>query len=278
MTDNKSPETNQGESFQVPENWNYPERNKPHKVVDIDSTKRYLAVRGIDEMPLKIPFQSEYIFDKDGKRVAIKRLFTLKDQRMLGHIRLRGEVDMQYSIGDSDIQTIRFFSRQTFDNLDTIGSNLVNPEDLGGAYYTIGSNAGKLWRIDLGEFADTSKEDQDNTVEGSLAASILSYKFGFKTEDWAIEGGGREDPRYTILYEVEDGFLAVSQTRVKDGMVKVIRAPLRLDNKKIGEVAFANPPYGKDGRGNLNIPWRDIGRVVGASLSYSSPMPKNLPR
>jgi hypothetical protein len=68
-------------------------------------------------------------------------------------------------------------------------------------------------------------------------------------------------------------FAVVSQSHIPSGLVKTLRAPLRLDMGKVKEAVFARPPYSKDDRGRLVVPWTEIGRTVGTNLSYSYPPP-----
>ena len=83
--------------------------------------------------------------------------------------------------------------------------------------------------------------------------------------DWKIEEDELEPSR---------GRLAVfSQTHIPSGIVKTLRALLRLNLGEVKDAVFSRPPYQKDERGNLIVPWRNIDRIVGATLSYSYPPP-----
>jgi hypothetical protein len=53
-----------------------------------------------------------------------------------------------------------------------------------------------------------------------------------------------------------------------------------LDMQKVEEAVYSRPPYPKEriaGKDRLIVPWRNIDRIVGASLSYSylPPNPKH---
>lgn len=85
--------------------------------------------------------------------------------------------------------------------------------------------------------------------------------------EWGIEKFGLERERGNV------DLLSVSQTHIPTGIVKTLRAPLELDVEDVSGAVFSRPPYPKDERGRLAIPWGNIDRIVGASLSYSYPPP-----
>lgn len=89
----------------------------------------------------------------------------------------------------------------------------------------------------------------------------------FKVE-WGIQKSGLEGERGNV------DLLSVSQIHIPTGIIKILRAPLGLDVEKVSEAIFSRPPYPKDERGRLIIPWRNIDRIVGGMLSYSYPPPK----
>jgi len=279
------------ENIEIPENWKFPERNTPYEVIGIDANIRYLAVKGI-EMGTERPFQSEYIFDRNGNMVQIKNSTIAQNVDYSTISLARRELDLEYFFINSRIRLIRFGAETFGDPL----KYLVDYGYMGTFAYDSTSEINELKYMVLGSFDDsTSEKDHDNKVriakpykpykpyEPCLVRS--SHKGGLKTEDWRVEAGTVhgtiEDPRFTMSYQVEDNFLVVSQTRVEDKMVKVFRAPLRLDQKKIADVAFAKLPYERDSRGNLNIPWLNISsavdenqhRILDASISYSYPPP-----
>ena len=88
--------------------------------------------------------------------------------------------------------------------------------------------------------------------------------------DWKIQRGESDEERTRE-------YLVVSQIHIPTGIIKTIRAPLRLDMQKVEEAVYSKPPYSKErigGKERLVVPWRNIDRIVGASLSYSYPPDK----
>lgn len=69
----------------------------------------------------------------------------------------------------------------------------------------------------------------------------------------------------------------ISQKHIPTGIIKILRAPLRIDLQSIAEILNSKPPYNKEGvRGKerLVVPWTNIPQMVGAGISYSYP-PQN---
>lgn len=63
--------------------------------------------------------------------------------------------------------------------------------------------------------------------------------------------------------------LSVFQTHIPTGIIKTLKAPLALNAQRVSRAVFSTPPYPKEEMGRLVVPWRNIHRLVGASLSYS---------
>ncbi len=110
-------------------------------------------------------------------------------------------------------------------------------------------------------------------VEREYSRNQLVYLDNYRRKVFRVEW--KVDEGYNSEQEREKcPLLFVSQTHIPTDIIKTLSAPLRIDLQKVADAVFARPPYPKDERGRLVVPWRNIDRIVGARLAYSYPPQK----
>ena len=295
----KTPETNSSpENPKIPENWNFLGRNDPGlKIRQIDLDKSFLAFN-LPDNPISrtLPHYKgeyrDYFFDQEGRRL---------DERVHGafdtHINVVRDIKVSYSAHE--------WAGPNHINLDIVflKSETASPPafELAGANYT----SGRLSSVSLGS-CFTSIAGEENYLRSPMfiigqysreslrsgnweinfsealpannsfaVSDIIDRQVVFNQDkepifrvEWGIQKSGLEGEKDNV------DLLSVSQTHIPTGIIKTLKAPLDLDVEKVSEAIFSRPPYPKDQRGRLVVPWRNIDRIVGASLSYSYPPPK----
>lgn len=291
----KTPELNPSpENLPIPENWNFPERDERGiEVVQIDLGERFLAVqppRNLQDPnithPLYLYGSEEFFFNKDGEEVALR-----SHQKLETYIGFRGgEFSITYTLPVGAPETYSSSLMVHFDSGEAGGR-------LGGAIY----DGGMLRFADLGKFFITKDVNgalvkSPRLVFGSyeIATSDEKRTFGLNKElsgnDFVVEIQGKNEAAissnqneklFAVSWRIQEGeqekvpILVVSQTHIPSDIVKTLRAPLKVDYDKVVDAGLlSKPPYRKSEKGRLVVPWTNIDRIVGASLSYSYPPPK----
>lgn len=297
------------EKLQVPESWQFPERDEPGlKLMQIDPEERFLALTVPDGKGHK---SAEYFFDTEGNisRYLVPRANSLNniDVGLTSDIKViynieHGIRSSPHLLRPSDISVFLISSKE-----DIMDPDFGEKGMLGIFYYKDGelhavvaesifaegksyiesprfflrvSNDGTPWRPSFGfnvhkpsEYDSSKREfDTGNFVLRWISRQKLDVIDKDKKQVFEIEFGeesDREDHGRRSLF--------ISQKHTPTGIIKILRAPLRIDLQKIGEILNSKPPYNKERMGakeHLVVPWRNIDRVVGASLSYSYPLQK----
>jgi len=112
-------------------------------------------------------------------------------------------------------------------------------------------------------------------------ASAIRDKFKAPKEEGANKIGlfdTKGEKIFAIEWEVKEEvkarFLIVQETHLPSKIIRILELPLQIDPEEVMRAALSQPPYPKNERGKLIVPWTNIDRIVGASLSYSYPPPK----
>jgi hypothetical protein len=270
---------------EIPENWDLTlSWGVGDKVIQIEPKLGYLALQTDNQRK-----NSEHFFDHKGDRLS--EVYHSKFARSLNStiIILRGE-DMSFLFLADDTPTelnsdvLLSFSGQS----DKKGSHF--PVTLARFKY----QRSRLECVDLPDvFCFDEKKGKITSPDTYIK---LTEGLGENAKDWYIvesnHGGcifsglneamfrtGDKDNDFNWNWDVFNGKLVVKQTHLKTDITKALEAPLVLDQKKIDEVILCKPPYeiikSKTGPDRLDVPWRNIDQVVGASLSYSFPLPQN---
>lgn len=294
------------ENLQIPENWQFPERGDPGlKLIQNDPEERFLALTVLDGKGHK---SVEYFFDTEGNISGylivpkanslnnidvgltsdIKVIYTIEHgirssphllrpndisvflisskedimdselEEMLGNFHYRSgelhavEVDSIFAEGKSYIESPRFFLQNDYTPRTRypFGFYVHQPSEYDSSKREFDTGSFVLRRISRQKLDVTDKDKEQ----------VFEIEFG--------EESDREEHGRRSLF--------ISQKHTPTGIIKTLRAPLRVDLLKIAEILNSKPPYNKERVGEkerLVVPWRNIDRIVGASISYSYPPP-----
>jgi hypothetical protein len=286
----KTPEINSSpENLQIPENWQFPERGDPGiKVEQIDLNEKFLAYQydiNIQDPNVTHPLYGyeECFFNENGK-VVVSRSHE-KISTYIGF--WGGELPIMYLLSTraqgpypSSSLEVHFSSGEAGGSL---GDSMYDRDTLRftalGEYFTAKDLSGVLIKSPKLVFISfqtvTPEEKRTFDLKKDLSGSNFVVKEDESRENEATVFNNREEEIFKVVWgEQEDerektAIFVVSQTHIPTGIVKAFSAPLRIDTKKIAEAVFSRTPYPKDERGRLVVPWRNIDRIVGASISYS---------
>jgi len=291
----------------IPENWKFPERDQPDlKPVQIDNDARFLAFTVPDGRGLK---SVEYFFNREGEAVGYYRIPFLSGA---AGIAVTSDCKTQYVIPSMLSGTAPENIYVLFKKAESKLGTFATGDRLGAVFY----HQGELSSIQVDPVFLERPEEEDSIESPKYQLSIINsgvllslidrqndYFHGrrkFTMDNFVIdsetkkakdkvevfEKNGKEV--FEIKWEIREGdreegrkeSLVVSQTHIPSGIIKTLRAPLMLDMQKVEEAVYSRPPYPKEriaGKDRLIVPWRNIDRIVGASLSYSylPPNPKH---
>lgn len=290
--DSKTPEINpQSEGLKIPANWKFPEREECGiKVVQIDINEKFLAVqrpKNIQDSNITHPLygSEECFFNKDGEEVTFRS--HMKRETYIGF--RQGELPITY--------TLPIGSPERYSSSLHVG---FNSGEAGGGLVGASYDRGMLRFASLDQFF-TTKDLNGITIKsprlifGSYQIATPDEKRTFDLNkelsgnDFIVEIQGKNEAAissdqhkklFTVAWGMQESerekipILVVSQTHIPSGIVKTLRAPLKVDYDKVVGAALSKAPYPKDERGRLIVPWANIDRIVGASLSYSYPPQK----
>lgn len=283
------------EISKIPENWKFSGRGNPNiKVMQIDINERFLSYQrnvNLQEANVSNPLYGyeEIFFSENGKEVASRS--HQKIEMYIGF--WGGELPITYvlpvgapepyssslsvhftggslggSIYDRGILRLASLGRD-FTTEDLSGSDIRAPRLMFGSVQTTRPDEKRKYDLNK-EVSDSSdfiiKEDEDKENEATIFSNGGEEVFKVARR---IQEQEREEPPC----------LVVSQTHILSGIEKTVRTPLNMDYEKVVEASHSKPPYRKVGLGRiigggrLEVPWRNIDRIVGASLSYSYPPP-----
>jgi hypothetical protein len=277
---------------EIPENWDITlSWDVGDKVIQVEPKLGYLALQTDNQRR-----NSEYFFDHKGDRLS--EAYHSESARFPDSttIILRGE-DMGVLFLADDTPT----ELNSNVLLSFLGQSDKKEPRFPVTLASFKYQRSKLKCIDLPDvFCFDEKEGRITSPDMSMR--LDKRGFGENTEDWRIEESpldgrhgyifyqklngittsfktGDKDGDFNCSWDVSDGKLVVKQIHSKTGITKTLEAPLVLDQKKINEVMLCRPPYeiikSKTSPDRLDIPWRNIDQIVGASLSYSFPLPQN---
>lgn len=166
-----------------------------------------------------------------------------------------------------------------------------------------------LHEVGLGTAFRRVSDSEDGLVKAPiiiLATDSYELSFGENTSDWRLvrkkeylgeflekEGDSPNKIKFTDadgkdIYYIEwrigeirwpqrdnsvavEGTLVVERTHVPSKTIQTLTLPLSFwpNFDRLRTILLSKPPYKKDENGRLVVPWRNIDRIVGASLSYS---------
>lgn len=288
----------------IPQHWQFARTYLDKGTIEqVDTQENFLAISHIAEIDIDgTPFKeysSDYFFNADG-RISISRLQVSDDRRIV--IRQRSS-DMDFSyrfsgkepalkIGISDVARVPESDSDLFEyhnpnelkclsgsaeydaegkpqldlvdfrtelkgsdrppivSLEVVSGNGSKAEDFG-LRQTIadGYLSGRLFRIP--RFKDVLLD-----LEGQTFFETKGFRF-----DWRVDENQEGNPTPLLVF---------TQTYLPTGTSLAIQTPLKLDLAKLSEIFFSKPPYAKDESGKLMAPWKNIVKVLGTSLSYTS--------
>lgn len=275
------------ENLQIPDNWNFGERNEGNtlKAIRIDKDEGYLA--------FSIPKQGwriEYFFSRNGlpmlsrsylnsgSSVTIHKWDETQAQFAFGY-EPKLHLNVGFSImGDLDAQP------KTAADLG-VSSHAVYFTDKGSIdklLLQIPKLEGRRQYIEFSGFDDREVRYRllkpvelhglkilDQEQPNQLILGNNQGK-GEHVMVWeTIIGEDREGKKVPFFVVTQSHFDADNQeTRI------ILKSPTQIDMEKVKESLLSVPPYPKDDKGKIVVPWRNIDQIVGASISYSSPPPK----
>lgn len=293
--DNKTPEINSLRS-QIPRHWKtlYPISS----IDQIDQEQRFLAF-ATDRFTTGGTARLEYFFRDSGNIADSKtssRVETFPFSPITS-IYLAGDIRSAYSLfdyGASDF--FRMTGASESENVLQVEMELDSNIDHHLAKFNYSS--GLLRELCLG-FAFSSDRQNDSGVIQSpiviIHKSISKDRFGnqwYYKDDLSGKLSERSSAKfklnsekentlsfvddsgelvYKISWKEENGELVLAQEHVPSHMIKRLSAPLELDTDKVKQAFYSSPPYERkriQGMEALNVPWRNIGRIIGVNLSY----------
>lgn len=294
------------ENLKIPENWNFPEKNEQGlKLIQIDPEERFLALTVPDGKGHK---SVEYFFGAEGNVSGYLIVPSANSPNNID-VGLTSDIKVIYNITrntGSGLHPLTPMEIYVF--LISDKDHLMDPEFeemLGDFYYRSGELCGVM--------VDSTFAEEKSHIESprfflqalNYNASWTSPDFGFDvnsprkydsskkefdTGNFVLRGVNRQkldvvDKDKKQVFEIEFGresdrgehrrqSLFISQKHTPTGIIKTLRAPLKIDLQKVAEILNSKLPHNKErvaGKDRLVVPWRDIDRIVGARLSYSYP-------
>lgn len=292
------------ENLKIPENWNFPEKfSGPTDIVvdQVDESQNYLRLHFVrDDLTER---EKEYFFS-NGQPV-----YERETASTLPHIFHWGEVDTQYTLELDLYKRLKyFFVDFSHREGDLLGNSIKQSEKdydndamIGAGGFTFSPN-GEIKMLLIG--MPFVEQDGNFIPVADIALTLTNGGNRFNANDYrpTVE---EIDPKYMIADRSETNkiilnniqgqdafitewgikteedkrgikapFFVVTRSHSTTGTVQTLRSPMQVDLGLITESAFSRPPYPKDDKGRLVVPWRNLDRLVGASISYSYPPPK----
>ena len=282
------------ENLKIPENWKFPERDQPDlKPVQVESDSRFLAFTVPDGRHQK---SVEYFFDNEGE------ISGYCITPLVGNISVGLTTDSR-SVYDFH-RYASLDAPKVIDVTVIFKNSELSDETLEDRIGYIGSLYGNVYLVNVDSvFLKQSEEEKEiksprfglRIENGEVKFDAMAPKAYFedrneyivenfvirkKTEQTAeiFDKGGKQI--FGVEWRTEESdkdegggqFLVINQTHIPTGIVKTLRSPLRFNLGKITESLSVGPPYNKEkktGKEVLVVPWRNIDRIVGASISYS---------
>lgn len=300
----KTPEINSpSESPKIPEHWQVAVgETTDYRVIYLDKDNGYIA--GLAKV--KSDHYREYLVGTDGSPLIARNLHAGYwddsmggEQRPSAGLRKWGAMQQTYDFG-SDLNldpslSIDFFREEEIEH-ESYGGSMVGPDTTENIINLIRfSPQGTLESI----FMTSDKQPileflnkKDKFIKRDWNRGAIESLGGFRILDQGeqnklifVNKEGKKEYLVSWGTEVEeDGngdkvpFFVVIQSHFNAGNEetrRIIRSPIQIDMEKVKSAVLSKPPYPKDEKGRLVVPWTNIDRIVGASLSYSYPPPKS---
>ncbi|MBF8250118.1 MAG: hypothetical protein HW400_719 [Candidatus Levybacteria bacterium] len=275
---------------QIPKHWKFVEKdwveagNPRIRILQLE--KNFLAICG----ELNLADEKDFFFDEKGNAIYERGFRDISEfysqyRSQIFILNKTGEITSICHIfgAEADKSSIIFsFERATEDKV--IGDN---------PYANTSFKNGKLITISLGGLFDVDKEGNEimspecdvSFHKDSTPSSFNlqpSSSFNLKPLNPETWGWEIENDRKEIIYKIgwkygDNGNFFLTQVHILTGIKKVLEAPLQLDLANIRKAVLVKPPYKKIKAGDLehlDVPWRDIDKILGVSLSYSYPIPQ----
>ena len=272
------------ENPKIPENWQFPERDEgiPLRAIQVDKDEGYLALdmsshgRGI----------IDYFFSRDGIPLLERNVANLPCIQIYKW----GELQIEYffTYGQTPYMNVSFSKLEALDAQPKSIKDFLIPSNVLGF-----TERGIIDKV-LMQSPKLEGPDPDIEFSGFQDKQVhygVLRLHGLKILDQEqpnklvlINRQGKKE--YVVLGDtvIEEGgdgkkvpFFVVTQSHFdaeNKETRKILRGPTQIDMEKVKLSLLSKPPYPKDEKGRLVIPWANIDRIVGASLSYSYPPPK----
>lgn len=287
------------ENIEIPENWQFAERKQSavRRVIQVDRDEGYLALY-IPPIGNHMAESIDYFFSRAGLPLVRRKLTNYSDGTTnSAEIEQSGELQVKYELFDSKDRSGLNLEFMKFDNTTNDPKSAVNP------YFWIIPPSGSVHFNDRGT-VNVALENYRKTTEPNI--TFFNRQGEFIKKDWSSYRIGRlygikimdqDQPNKlvfvnnqgkkeyvvvwdTVMEEDREGkkvpFFVVTQSHFdadNQETRKILRSPISIDMEKVKSAVLSKAPYPKDEKGRVVVPWRNIDRIVGASLSYSYPPP-----
>jgi len=282
------------QNFKIPDNWQFQEKSISLPVLQIDLSERYLALRRTYP---KYPEETEiidYFFDRQGLTLMARSFKDFSSDKYSVDIKKKGEIQVEYSFSYHEPYTmsVSFFNPE--ETSMSTSSFVANPMD-GIFFSTDGRSAVvRMARPWIKDSPNPPGIDFSNEKNEFIKRDWDCYKifdrgsFRLLDQDQSnklvfVNREGRKEYVVvwdTVMEETREGrqaFFVLTQSHFDVGSQetrKILKSPLQINIEEVKTALLSKPPYPKDDKGRLVVPWRDIDRLVGARLSYSYPPQK----
>lgn len=290
--DNLRERNQQSEQAQIPNSWRVERKNKEElPVIQIDQTEGYLALSRISSgRGIQVTNIKDYFFDSNGG-IPFKA-------RVLGKVRGGDSASIIKERGNPLVEYVYYSKR------DAIDVSFFGPKETSMSLFdnrepknvlSFGKNGRveeirmmKPWIKNVPNSPDILFSNKKNEFIKNNRDCYKVFALGhFRILDqdqpnklvFVNKEGKRE---YEIVWDKVmekniDGdevlFFVVTQSHIEgdeEKGVKILKTPIQIDMKEVKSAVLSEPPYSRKNN-RLVVPWRDIDRIVGASLSYRYP-------
>lgn len=216
----------------------------------------------------------DYFFGREGDIKVERRVSdTLDPFNLTSDIKKLGDVDVYWHFG--------FYEGPKTKHAPYMFRIAFGKEPRDYSFGSINYENGSLRSIVCHKFGKATEESMGPVI---LSKTRINNEFRFAGyypghSKVYLDSSGKE--AYAASFGIDgSNRMILTQRHIPSGTIKVVSAPLEISVEEIRKIVFSKPPYTQippPVRGALpmlDVPWRNIDRIMGATLSYSTPNKK----
>lgn len=281
--DNIPEKDSQGESIEIPKEWKFKERTiKGLHVDQIDKKERFLSATfpKPESASGEYTERVDYFFDRNGEPLDSRKESNLSEI----DITLSSDIVTFLKVDSPGVPSPSLLVNIVFPNATEEEQQRIIHLDFRpglknaslGKTFVKDKDGNVLFNVTPAIRRDDEKEGLESGDWHINEFSVINSNFRMNGPNVAIFQDGLGNDVLRLRWEVIDGRLTLTEEHLSSGAKGSVSSPVHLETRNIMEAVLSKPPYKKvpiEGTGEeaLEVPWRDLGRIIGIKTTFNDP-------